>query len=391
MKFGIPFQHTVEFEITKHSPVRGTSETIKTKNVVLDVGFDWWLRAQIDNTIANRFMPDFLFLGTGTTEPDRSDTGLTAVSTTAPPKYRTAQQQGGEYIENELCIAETKFTFGWGEGEAEGTWTELGLAFWDGIGSNAQTRGGLNTYTTPYSKSLVRKGILSDDGTASAGGASTLTDGTKTWPVDEWKDNYTIEIIGGTGVGQSREITGNTSDTITVNAPWDVQPDATSQYRIKGTPFSVTVLSDEFFTVVAYFRIKVPVSLSGSFTFDGELINWTMFTQSISAGQWAGNITNNRLLADSNRFRVNHVPTNTTTNAVNAFPSEFTKDVPNVSIQAKWNVDPRSDTRRYRWLSWSASSGAGINFRFDFSPWFVVEEGDRLLSDWWTFQIYRAD
>ncbi len=41
-----------------------------------------------------------------------------------------------------------------------------------------------------------------------------------------------IMIVGGTGAGQWRSITGNTSTTISVDSAWDVQPDATSVYSI---------------------------------------------------------------------------------------------------------------------------------------------------------------
>jgi hypothetical protein len=72
-----------------------------------------------------------------------------------------------------------------------------------------------------------------DNGTASAGGASTLTDGTKSWTTNQWT-NWTVYITGGTGIGQSRIISSNTSTVLTVSVAWTTQPDATSTYTIGG-------------------------------------------------------------------------------------------------------------------------------------------------------------
>ncbi|MEZ5398303.1 MAG: phage tail protein [Bryobacteraceae bacterium] len=48
-------------------------------------------------------------------------------------------------------------------------------------------------------------------------------------------DEYTgmnVRIIAGTGAGQERTVLGNTADTVTVDGPWRVQPDATSTFVI---------------------------------------------------------------------------------------------------------------------------------------------------------------
>ena len=42
----------------------------------------------------------------------------------------------------------------------------------------------------------------------------------------------TVRILNGTGCGQERSIAGNTSTTITVTTPWDIQPDASSTFVI---------------------------------------------------------------------------------------------------------------------------------------------------------------
>ena len=70
-----------------------------------------------------------------------------------------------------------------------------------------------------------------DTGTASAGGASTLTDATKTWTVNQWAGK-TVTITGGTGSGQTRTITSNTATALTVSVNWGTNPDNTSTYAI---------------------------------------------------------------------------------------------------------------------------------------------------------------
>ena len=70
-------------------------------------------------------------------------------------------------------------------------------------------------------------------GTATAGGASTISNTGKNWTVNSWT-NYQIRIVSGTGAGQIRTISSNTATQITVGAAWTTQPDATSVYSIEG-------------------------------------------------------------------------------------------------------------------------------------------------------------
>ena len=70
-----------------------------------------------------------------------------------------------------------------------------------------------------------------DTGTATAGGATTLTNSAETWTVNEWA-GYELLITSGTGIGQARTIASNTATELTVSAAWGTNPDATSVYRI---------------------------------------------------------------------------------------------------------------------------------------------------------------
>lgn len=53
------------------------------------------------------------------------------------------------------------------------------------------------------------------------------------WTADQHKGRW-VRITGGTGSGQRRRITTNTTDTLTVATDWVTNPDATSVYEIKG-------------------------------------------------------------------------------------------------------------------------------------------------------------
>ena len=70
-------------------------------------------------------------------------------------------------------------------------------------------------------------------GTATAGGASTLTNSAKAWATNQWT-NSQVRITAGTGAGQIRTVASNTGTVITTSAAWTTQPDATSQYSIEG-------------------------------------------------------------------------------------------------------------------------------------------------------------
>lgn len=70
-----------------------------------------------------------------------------------------------------------------------------------------------------------------DTGTATAGGATTLTNSAETWTVNEYA-GYELRITSGTGSGQRRSVASNTATILTVSVAWATNPDATSVYGI---------------------------------------------------------------------------------------------------------------------------------------------------------------
>lgn len=74
---------------------------------------------------------------------------------------------------------------------------------------------------------------LYNNGLATGGTSTTLTDTTKSWATDQFAGGY-IWIYNGTGAGQIRSISSNTSDTITVSSSWDTTPSTDSRYVVSG-------------------------------------------------------------------------------------------------------------------------------------------------------------
>lgn len=82
------------------------------------------------------------------------------------------------------------------------------------------------------SKELVLSVGDHDNGTSSGSNtSSTLNDTSKSWVVNAYQ-NKVLVIHGGTGVGQYRLISNNSSNSITVSSNWTTIPDATSGYTI---------------------------------------------------------------------------------------------------------------------------------------------------------------
>ena len=127
---------------------------------------------------------------------------------------------------------------------ATNTWTTLSNT---GLPATIATDGKLIS-----TSSWMDNGFLSfATGTATAGGASTLTQSTKNWTVNQWT-NYQIRITGGTGAGQIRTIASNTATVITVGAAWTTQPDVTSTYSIEGNDDFIYYMGNNAVTLYRY-------------------------------------------------------------------------------------------------------------------------------------------
>jgi hypothetical protein len=88
-------------------------------------------------------------------------------------------------------------------------------------------------------------------GTTTSGGINTLTNSTKNWSTDQWR-NYQIRITTGTGAGQIRSISSNTTTVITVSTNWATQPDSTSNYSIEGNDDFLYYMGNNAVTLYRY-------------------------------------------------------------------------------------------------------------------------------------------
>jgi hypothetical protein len=87
-------------------------------------------------------------------------------------------------------------------------------------------------------------------GTATSGTSTTIVQTGKTWTASSWI-NSQVRITGGTGAGQIRTITANTTDTLTV-ATWTTTPDATSTYAIEGNDNFLYYMGNNAVTMYRY-------------------------------------------------------------------------------------------------------------------------------------------
>ena len=104
-----------------------------------------------------------------------------------------------------------------------------------------------------------------DSGTATGGSSTTLEDTGKSWASNAYA-HYFVRIIDGTGAGQSREISSNTSTELTVSTAWDTTPSTDSVYQISSS------LLDFGFEDI-YYEESVGTGDGSTTSFSGTLAN----------------------------------------------------------------------------------------------------------------------
>lgn len=134
-----------------------------------------------------------------------------------------------------------------------------------------------------YVNSTFWKVITS--GTATSGGASTLTISSATYSPDILKDEY-LWITGGTGADQLRQISSNTGTVITVDENWTTNPDNTSTFRVIhcGHDPRVTEVRDGDSTNSIFTR-RLPVKQLISVTINGTSVTTSNIYQNLEVGE----------------------------------------------------------------------------------------------------------
>jgi hypothetical protein len=129
------------------------------------------------------------------------------------------------------------------------TWASAETGATDGIAPAAVIGTDSKLIATP---SWIGSGYAAfATGTATAGGASTLTNSAKTWATNQWA-NSQVRIVSGTGAGQIRTIASNTGTVLTTSAAWTTNPDATSVYSIEGNDDFIYYMGSNAVTLFLY-------------------------------------------------------------------------------------------------------------------------------------------
>jgi len=139
--------------------------------------------------------------------------------------------------------------------------------------------------TTVTTNDTITFDRLEDAGYSSGGNTTTtLHDTRKTWSSSSFTASYTVRIISGTGTGQARSISANTSTQLTVSSAWVTPPDSSSLYVItRKKAFTRTSISDNVLRYTAGGSVNQPLAdLITSHTFsqpDAHTIGITLTAQ----------------------------------------------------------------------------------------------------------------
>ena len=139
--------------------------------------------------------------------------------------------------------------------------------------------------TTMTTNDTITFDRLEDAGYSSGGNTiTTLHDTRKTWSASSFTTSYTVRIISGTGAGQTRSISANTSTQLTVSSAWETPPDSSSFYIItRKKAFTRTSTSDDVLRYTAGGSVNQPLAnLITSHTFsqpDTNTIGITLTAQ----------------------------------------------------------------------------------------------------------------
>lgn len=113
--------------------------------------------------------------------------------------------------------------------------------------------------------------------------STTLNDTTKSWTTNQWQ-NADVTITGGTGSGQTRNISSNTTTQLTITPSWSTTPDATSQYQIYVGQAEQKTVYDE--VVDTAMRVKTYIIGVNFWNHMGQLQSslWTDSSGTVVAG-----------------------------------------------------------------------------------------------------------
>jgi len=138
--------------------------------------------------------------------------------------------------------------------------------------------------------------------TATSATSTTLSDTGQAMTLNRYA-GYIVRITGGTGVGQQRNIAGNTTDKFIVYKPWDITPDATSTYQILTDSDKIYLAGNAASALYNY-------SISADMMTAGTIIDWGVAR--IGSVGYAGIDTPKHAIATITRVTTTATATTTT-------------------------------------------------------------------------------
>lgn len=98
----------------------------------------------------------------------------------------------------------------------------------------------LAAYLSPFDDAVMPTAIIRDTGSRTGGGSSTLLDDSKEWPTNIWTNGY-VRITAGTGAGQSRTVTSNSSVALGVSPNFTTIPSDDSRFEVRNKKLVATL------------------------------------------------------------------------------------------------------------------------------------------------------
>lgn len=122
--------------------------------------------------------------------------------------------------------------------------------------------GGNKTGSLRFDYSSISKN--EHTGNVTSASNDSIFDALAGWDNDQWVDSVfgtgIIEILSGTGAGQTRTVGKNTQNTIYITSPWAENPDNTSVYKVILSNSAIAYYTSKYNQPAFYYNLKRPIN-----------------------------------------------------------------------------------------------------------------------------------
>lgn len=236
------------------APAAGSLYQIESCNVTVDTAWD----VQPDNTSRYLIQSGGIWLASGATVANgdvtmqyysvlediwyakRSLSNIAPILLTDLSLERFTENSAMWYTGQAASGTTTSLTDSSTPGWSTDQWAGYYAYIWTGtgrgqLGTITSNTGNVLTFSNTLGTALdstSRYNIMGyDAGTLTSTTGRVVFDTVKNWTVNQWA-NYSVRIVAGTGMGQTRQIMSNGSNSLVVYDCWGTQPDNTSVYQI---------------------------------------------------------------------------------------------------------------------------------------------------------------